>query len=59
MNETGLERIEIGQLLEGIHRRWGYDFTDCTYSSLKRRLDRVVGAGLKHFAELRVLRASG
>jgi hypothetical protein len=27
MRDIDVERIEIGLLLEGIRRRWGYDFT--------------------------------
>ena len=51
--ETDLERIEIGLLLDGIFRRWGYDFTHYSYSSLKRRLDHArAEAGLTRFTEL-------
>jgi chemotaxis protein methyltransferase CheR len=53
MRETALERIEISLLLDGIRRRWGYDFTHYSYASLKRRLDRArEDAGLKRFTEL-------
>jgi chemotaxis protein methyltransferase CheR len=53
MRETDVERIEIGLLLDGIRRRWGYDFTHYSYTSLKRRLDRArEDAGLKRFTEL-------
>lgn len=39
MRAIDLERIEIDLLLEGIRRRWGYDFRHYSYASLKRRLD--------------------
>ena len=53
MSETDVERIEISLLLEGIRRRWGYDFTHYSHTSLKRRLDRArEEAGLKRFTEL-------
>lgn len=53
MNEADVEQIEIGLLLEGIHRRWGYDFRHYSYASLKRRLDRArTDAGVKRFTEL-------
>ncbi len=35
------ERIEIGLLLEGIRRRYGYDFSNYSHASLMRRLDQV------------------
>jgi chemotaxis protein methyltransferase CheR len=53
MRDIDVERIEIGLLLEGIRRRWGYDFTHYSFTSLKRRLDLArEGAGLKHFTQL-------
>lgn len=53
MHETDVERIEISLLLDGIFRRWGYDFTHYSYSSLKRRLDHArKEAGLTHFTEV-------
>jgi chemotaxis protein methyltransferase CheR len=33
-----LERIEIELLLEGIHRKYGFDFREYAFSSLRRRL---------------------
>lgn len=42
-----LERIEIELLLEGIYRRYGFDFRAYAYSSLKRRLwKRIHAEGL-------------
>ena len=38
--ELELERIEIDLLLEGIHRRYGFDFREYAPASLKRRLRR-------------------
>lgn len=38
--DAELEGIEIGLLLEGIHRRYGLDFRDYARASLKRRLWR-------------------
>jgi chemotaxis protein methyltransferase CheR len=53
MDESEVERIEISLLLEGIHRRWGYDFKHYSYASLKRRLDHsLADAGLTRFTEL-------
>lgn len=53
MRDTEVERIEIGLLLEGIRRRWGYDFTHYSYASLKRRLDHArADAGFRHYTEM-------
>ena len=38
--ELELEQIEIELLLEGIHRRYGFDFREYAPTSLKRRLRR-------------------
>jgi len=38
--ELELEQIEIELLLEGIHRRYGFDFREYAPASLKRRLRR-------------------
>jgi chemotaxis protein methyltransferase CheR len=38
--ELDLEQIEIELLLEGIHRRYGFDFRDYAPASLRRRLRR-------------------
>ena len=38
--ELELERIEVELLLEGIHRRYGYDFRQYAPASLRRRLRR-------------------
>src|SRR5438270_8275456 len=40
--EPELEILEIELLLEGIHRHYGFDFRGYAYSSLKRRLWRVM-----------------
>ena len=39
-NSEELERIEIDLLLEGIHRRYGFDFRQYAPASLRRRLRR-------------------
>jgi chemotaxis protein methyltransferase CheR len=39
-DELELEQIEIELLLEGIHRRYGFDFREYAPASLKRRLRR-------------------
>jgi chemotaxis protein methyltransferase CheR len=47
------EKIEIGALLNGIRSRYGYDFTQYSQASLKRRLERALAqAKLIHFTEL-------
>jgi chemotaxis protein methyltransferase CheR len=40
----GLERVEIDLLLDGIYRRYGFDFREYAPASLKRRLWRRVHA---------------
>jgi chemotaxis protein methyltransferase CheR len=37
-----VEDIEVGLLLEGIYRQYGYDFRDYAMSSLRRRVQHVV-----------------
>jgi chemotaxis protein methyltransferase CheR len=45
--DDDLEAIEIQLLLEGIHRRYGFDFRESALSSLRRRLwRRAHGEGL-------------
>jgi chemotaxis protein methyltransferase CheR len=43
-----LERIEIDVLLEAIYRRYGFDFREYAYASLKRRLWRRIHAEVLH-----------
>jgi chemotaxis protein methyltransferase CheR len=38
MNDEELEKTEISMLLEGIYHRYGYDFRNYAYSSIKRRI---------------------
>lgn len=53
MRSIDLERIEIDLLLEGIRKRWGYDFRHYSYASLKRRLDLArTESGSEHFTQL-------
>jgi chemotaxis protein methyltransferase CheR len=48
-----LEKLEISLLLEGIFRRYGFDFRSYAYSSLKRRLwKRVLAEGLTTISDL-------
>ena len=48
-----IERIETEILLEGIFRRWGYDFRHYAHASLKRRLMHRLGlSGLNHLSEM-------
>lgn len=57
-----IEDIEIEALLNGIRKRYGYDFTHYSFASLKRRLNRVLEQErLSSFAELleRLLRDEG
>lgn len=47
------ENIEIGLLLEGIRRRYGYDFRNYSQASVKRRLEHARNeAGFARFTEL-------
>ncbi len=47
------ESIEIGLLMEGIYRRWGYDFRSYAPASLKRQITkRMHSAGLSHISGL-------
>ncbi len=47
------ESIGIDLLLEGVRRRWGYDFTHYSYASMKRRLEHARReAGYERFTEL-------
>jgi chemotaxis protein methyltransferase CheR len=51
--DNAVERIEIDLLLEGIHRRWGYDFKHYSYASLKRRLQHARNEfGLTTYSDL-------
>jgi chemotaxis protein methyltransferase CheR len=53
MPSKDIERIEMEILLEGIFRRWGYDFRQYAPASLKRRLKFRLGkSGLNHLSEM-------
>ena len=53
MPSKDIERIETEILLEGIFRRWGYDFRHYAHASLKRRLKHRLGkSGLNHLSEM-------
>lgn len=57
MNEKELqienENLEIKLLLEGIYRKYGYDFRDYAVAHTKRRLEyRKDVSGLKNYAEM-------
>jgi len=36
--DNQLEKIEINLLLEGIYQRYGFDFRNYVYSSMRRRI---------------------
>jgi chemotaxis protein methyltransferase CheR len=42
--DPDLERIEIGLLLEGIYRHYGFDFRSYAYASIRRRLWKRIEA---------------
>ena len=42
--DSDLEKIEISLLLEGINRRYGFDFRSYAYSSLRRRIWKRITA---------------
>lgn len=51
--DPDLEKIEIELLLEGIYRKYGFDFRAYAYSSLRRRLWKRIGeSGFKTVSEL-------
>ena len=53
MRKIDEEKIEIDLLLDGIIKRYGYDFSDYSYSSLKRRLTVAkTNLGVSRFTEL-------
>ena len=53
MQSKDIERIETEILLEGIFRRWGYDFRHYARASLQRRLKHRLGlSGLKHLSDM-------
>ena len=54
--EPDLEQIEIELLLEGIHRRYGFDFREYAPASLRRRLRRRMdGEGVETVSALQAL----
>jgi chemotaxis protein methyltransferase CheR len=51
--DNSLEDVEIGLLLEGVFRHYGYDFRDYAPSSLRRRLRHLmIGEGLTSISDL-------
>jgi chemotaxis protein methyltransferase CheR len=51
--DPDLERLEIDLLLEGVYRRYGFDFREYAPASLKRRLwRRVYAEGLETIGQL-------
>ena len=51
--DSELERIEIELLLEGIFRRYGFDFRSYAYASIRRRLwKRIESEGVRTITEL-------
>jgi len=52
-SKEDLEEVEMNLLLEGVRRRYGYDFTHYSHASLKRRLMHVrAQAGMVRFTEM-------
>lgn len=52
-DDSAIEELEIDLLLEGLLRRYGYDFRHYARATLRRRLDkRRRAAGLNHFSEM-------
>jgi chemotaxis protein methyltransferase CheR len=50
---TAVEALEVQLLLEGVFRRYGFDFRDYAYPSIKRRIwDQVRAEGLQDIAAL-------
>jgi len=48
-----LESLEIQLLLDGVHRRYGFDFREYAYPSLRRRIRKIVNAeGVQTVSEL-------
>lgn len=48
-----LEAMEIHLLLEGVFRRYGFDFRDYAYPTMKRRIESVMRAeGVEHISDL-------
>lgn len=51
--DPDIERIEVELLLEGVFRKYGFDFRSYAYSSLRRRLwKRIAESGLKTVSSL-------
>ena len=51
--DSELERIEIELLLEGVFRRYGFDFRSYAYASIRRRLwKRIEAEGVSTITEL-------
>lgn len=52
-NQTEHEKLEIDLVLEGIYRRYGYDFRNYANAHIKRRLEHRLGLSrLKNYMEL-------
>src|SRR5213593_2116240 len=49
--DKNLEAIEVQLLLEGVYRRYGFDFRDYAYPSLKRRIANMLRAERLQTAE--------
>jgi len=53
MKEEDIRDIELDLLLEGIHRRYGYDFRHYARASLRRRVANVaVKLGMDHISQI-------
>jgi chemotaxis protein methyltransferase CheR len=52
-DSTEVEALEVQLLLEGVFRRYGFDFRDYAYASIRRRIwNQVQAEGLQSIAEL-------
>lgn len=53
MDNSDIERIEIGLLLEAVHQRYGWDFRDYAFPTMKRRIrKRMTEEGLSAIGAL-------
>src|ERR1700682_1418287 len=53
-NNAEVEAVEIHLLLEGVYRRYGFDFRNYAYPSIKRRVENALREeGLERISEWR------
>src|SRR5437588_13092547 len=52
-NDGDVEAVEIGLLLDGVYRRYGFDFRDYAYPSIRRRIwNQVRTEGVQDISHL-------